>query len=359
MIGRLAVARIQLSLVALLLALGFAVALAVSPSTPASSGAARTVSCRQVAYSVQVLGGKHTLRGTLCREPGGTPPRAVLVLVHGSTYSRVYWDFPVNPARYSAPRILARVGYLTLAIDRLGSGESDRPPSDQVTADVSADALHQVISQLRRGPGTRTRSGKVFVAGHSSGATLSIREAAQFDDVDGVVVTGFMHSFGSGSDLFEAMIHPAAEDPKFANDPSIPAGYNTTRPGLRLLWYYAFNADERIFEADEQTKDAMPGADSGGFVEELLDGTFARQVDVPVLDLVGSRDRDFCTPPDCPEAENEASFYPASPDFEIVVRPRTGHVLNLHLNAAKTTALIRRWADRHSARSRYAGAGKP
>jgi pimeloyl-ACP methyl ester carboxylesterase len=351
-IGWLAMGRVQLLLVALVCALGVALALGGPGSTPVSSAAGSTASCREVAYPVRVLGGQHTLRATLCRPLGGPRPRAALVLVHGSTYSRVYWDFPVKSARYSATRILARAGYLTLTIDRLGSGESDRPPSDQVTADVSADALHQVISQLRSDAGTRTRSGKVFVVGHSSGATLSIREAAQFDDVDGIVVTAFMHSSGPGSELFEPMIHPAAEDPKFDNDPSIPAGYSTTRPGVRLLWYYPFNADERVVEADEQTKDAMPGADSGGFVEELLDGTFARQLHVPVLDLVGSHDLNFCTPPDCKEAASEASFYPASPEFQIIVRPRTAHNLNLHLNAAKTTALIRRWADRHSARPR-------
>jgi pimeloyl-ACP methyl ester carboxylesterase len=273
-----------------------------------------------------------------------------LVLVHGSTYSRIYWDFPVNPARYSATRILARAGYLTLAIDRLGSGESDRPPSDQVTADVSASALHQVISRLKSGPGTRTRSGKVLVVGHSSGSTLAIREAARFADVDGLVITGFMHSFGS-ADFFEQSIYPAADDPKFENDSSIPSGYTTTRPGVRLVWYYAFNADEAVYAADERTKDAMPGADSGGFVDELLGlggGPFARQVDVPVLAIVGERDLGFCTPPGCDQADNEAASYPASPDFRMIVRPRTGHSVSLHRDAPETTDLIRRWADRHS-----------
>jgi hypothetical protein len=161
-----------------------------------------------------------------------------------------------------------------------------------------------------------------------------------------------MHSFGPGSELFLGMMHPAAEDPKFENDPSIPAGYVTTRPGVRLIWYYAFNADEQVYLADEQTKDAVADGDPSGFVEELLNGTFARQLDVPVLDLIGERDLSFCTPPDCPEAGDEASFYPASPDFRIVTRPRAGHALNLHLNAPTTTALIRRWADRHSGRPR-------
>jgi pimeloyl-ACP methyl ester carboxylesterase len=342
-------ARVRLALVGL--ALGAAFSLGVSGSARASSAVGRAVSCQEVAFAVQVLGASHTLRGTLCRPLGARTPRATLVLVHGSTYSRVYWDFPVDPGRYSATRLLARAGYLTLAIDRLGSGESDRPPSDQVTADASASALHQVISRFRSGSGTRTRSGKVLVVGHSSGSTLAIREAAQFADVDGLVITGFMHSFGS-ADFFEQMIYPAADDPKFRDDSSIPSGYTTTRPGVRLLWYYGFNADEAVFAADEATKDAMPGADAGGFLDELLGlngGPFAGQLDVPVLDIVGERDLGFCTPPGCDQANSEASSYPASPDFQMVVRPRTGHAVSLHLDAPQTTDLIRHWADRESA----------
>jgi pimeloyl-ACP methyl ester carboxylesterase len=334
---------------ALLVALVLTLGLATPGSTPVASAAGASATCEQAHFSVHVLGGPHTLRGTLCRPSRGRP-RAALVLVHGTTYSRVYWDFPVDPSRYSAVRLLAGAGNLTLAIDKLGSGQSDRPPADRLTADVSSDALHQVISRLRSDSAMRTTSGKVFLVGHSSGSALSIREAAQFDDVDGVVATGFMHSFGSGSNLFLGMMHPAGEDPKFENDSSIPVGYVTTQPGVRIIWYYPFNAHERVFLTDEQTKDAVADGDPSGFVDELLNGTYARQLDVPVLDLIGDRDLSFCTPPGCAAAEDEHTFYPASPDFQITVRPRTGHNLNLHRNGARTTNLIRRWVDRHSRR---------
>lgn len=323
----------------------FAAVIAGLWTRPASSSGAGA-DCRPLALSVQVPA-QHTLRGTVCGPAGPRRPRAALVLVHGSTYDRTYWDFPIDRSRYSALRLLAARGYLTLAIDRLGSGTSDRPPVEQVTADADAGALHHVVRRLREDTAMRTRSGKVFLIGHSSGSTVAIREAAQFDDVDGVVSTGFLHNLGApGGEMFEPMLHPAAEDAKFRDDPSIPQGYVTTRPGVRVNFVYPFNADERVVDADEATKDAYPAND--GFIEELLNATYSRQLDVPVLIVIGARDLFACLPPTCPEADAESGFYPASPDFQIIVRPRVGHNPNLHRDARETTNLIRRWADQHA-----------
>jgi hypothetical protein len=36
---------------------------------------------------------------------------------------------------------------------------------------------------------------------------------------------------------------------------------------------------------------------------------------VPVLAVFGDRDLSNCTPPTCPQADAEASFYPKSPHF--------------------------------------------
>jgi pimeloyl-ACP methyl ester carboxylesterase len=331
-----------LTLVVLASALAVVVATAVPRATSASSGepGAR---CRHVEFSVQVLGGPHKLAGTQCQPATGRPPRAAVVLVHGTTYNHRYWDFSIDPQRYSAARILASAGYVTLSVDLLGVGGSDRPPATEVTADVSASALHQAIEHVRSDPAARTSSGKLFLVGHSSGSTLAVREAATFGDVDGVVSTGFLHSTGSAATLFPAMIHPAAGDPKFENDPSIPAGYITTRPGVRGIFYYPFNAEERVVSEDEATKDAPPGGDPSGLAEERATGTYARRLTAPVLVLIGQRDLSFCSPPACPQAAKEAGFYPASPDLEVVTRPRAAHDLNLQRSAPETTDIIRRW----------------
>lgn len=304
--------------------------------------------CREVQFAVQVLASAQTLHALLCT-PASEVPQSAVVLVHGSTYDRAYWDFPVEPSTYSASRILAGHGHLTLTIDRLGSGASSRPPSKRVTPGVSADALHQVVAQLKRDTTMETRSGKVFLVGHSSGSALSIREAAQYKDVDGVVVTGFIHHAGPGGALFPAMTHLAAEDVTFSDDSSIPHGYTTTQPGVRSIFYYPLNVAEEVLVADEETKDAMPGIDSSGFVEELTTGSLARSLAIPVLSIVGTHDLLFCTPPNCPEVNDEKDFYSASPDVEVIIRPKTGHNLNLHRDALETTNIIGDWLGRQAA----------
>jgi hypothetical protein len=70
------------------------------------------------------------------------------VLVPGLTYGASYWNFPVDPARYSYVRAATAAGYATLAIDRLGTGASDHPPAAQVTAMSEAFARHDVVDRL-------------------------------------------------------------------------------------------------------------------------------------------------------------------------------------------------------------------
>lgn len=340
------------SLIAIALSLIAIIAFA-SASSPLADAAETSIpgpsaSCSNVSYAVKELGTTYTMRGTLCRPPKGKRARAAALLVHGDTYSRVYWDFPDEPSRYSAARILAADGYMTLAIDRLGSGASDLPPNDQFTPDVGADAIHQVVSQLRRLAAKETSTGRVFAAGHSGGSTVVLRESVEFGDVDGLILTGFMHGFGPASKVVEATFHLASEDPAFANNPAIPPGYITTRPASRGVWYYPFAAEEHVFATDEKTKSYLPGNDSSGFVQEILTGALAPQVKVPVMVMVGAWDLVVCTPPSCPEASKEAAHYSASPDVRVIVRPRTGHDLNLHTNAPQTIDLMRRWLDEHS-----------
>ena len=296
-----------------------------------------------------------TIRSTVCRPTHGAP-RATVVLVHGSTYDRHYWDpRDLDPERYSALRLLAARGYQVVAIDRLGSGASTRLSDEAQTADASASAIHAVIQQLRRTQTWQTSSGKVFVVGHSSGSSLAIRECATYHDCDGLVITGLLHTPGIGADLFLPMLHPAKEDPKFKDDPSIPAGYVTTIPGeshgVRVLWYdvYGGNVDPTVIAYDERVlKDAMPGVDSGGFVDEVFSGQpRSREIDQPVLVIIGEHDYSHCDPPDCrPNARAEIDFWPKVPEFQLELVPNAGHVLNLHENAAKTTGRIGRWLDR-------------
>ncbi len=55
------------------------------------------------------------------------------LLISGATEGHNYRDFPLQPERYSYVRALANAGYDACNFDRIGIGESDHPPVDQVT----------------------------------------------------------------------------------------------------------------------------------------------------------------------------------------------------------------------------------
>src|SRR5712675_837809 len=67
-------------------------------------------------------------------------PSTLQILVSGSTYSHLYWDWPTAP-EYSYVRWMAEHGYATLNLDRLGIGISSHPPGEQVTVEAHAAAV--------------------------------------------------------------------------------------------------------------------------------------------------------------------------------------------------------------------------
>src|ERR1700761_7316660 len=75
---------------------------------------------------------RYQLAGWLCAD-GSPRGRAVQVLIPGLTYGASYWNFPLDPGRYSYVRAATAAGFATLALDRLGTGPSSHPPAAAVT----------------------------------------------------------------------------------------------------------------------------------------------------------------------------------------------------------------------------------
>src|SRR3954454_12848299 len=63
---------------------------------------------------------------------GGQHGGTLLLLLSGSTYDHRYWDMPGVGSEYSFVDAAHEAGYATLNIDRLGVGNSSKPPADQV-----------------------------------------------------------------------------------------------------------------------------------------------------------------------------------------------------------------------------------
>lgn len=302
--------------------------------------------CEEVRFSVALSAGEpanYQVVGWLCRKHGPRP-QTVQVLLSGATYGHIYWDFPLRPEQYSYVQALTVTGYATFNLDRIGIGGSDHPSQELVTVESNAFVVHQIVQALRDG---RLGSfSKIILVGHSIGSAIAQVEAATYADVDAIVITAFLHTFGPSFFAVPAAFYPAENDPRFANQ-NLPSGYLTTVPGVRgTLFYWGPSAEADVIALDEATKETITIGEATSLLQ-FFGGNAARNIRVPVLIAVGQYDMVWCTPPACPEAQVEPVYYAPDADLEIHVIPNAGHDLNLDLNSSVWFALVRDWSQRH------------
>jgi pimeloyl-ACP methyl ester carboxylesterase len=152
--------------------------IALAAVTLAASSASAV--CRNVSVPVAIADGQpanQQLSARLC-EPGasGAAARTLLVLVHGITYDRNYWDIP-DPTghtdRYSFVSAALRAKFSTLSVDRIGARQSSHPLSALVDIDSNAHTVHQLIQAVPSGAIRRSGGGlfdTVVLVGHSYGS---------------------------------------------------------------------------------------------------------------------------------------------------------------------------------------------
>ena len=301
---------------------------------------AATKTCTTENFAVKaddLLPETYTIAGELC---GNDPAdrKTLLITAHGATYNHLYWNWPQSPETYS---FVQSQDVPVLNIDLLGSGASSQPLSLLVTMQSQAFVMHQVVQAMR----TRGFENIVLI-GHSSGSGMITLEASTYHDVDGVIVTGFLHQFSLGLLAVPFSLYPAALDPAFAG--MLDAGYLTTRPGARSNdgFYYAPTVDPDVIVYDDAHKDVVATPYAIGFPLIISDPSISQAVDVPVLSLVGQYDP-FCDGAHCPSAADEPTAWSPSAQLELHVIPDAGHNIHLHAIAAEIEyAHVREWLDR-------------
>jgi pimeloyl-ACP methyl ester carboxylesterase len=314
--------------------------------------------CQEVTVPVALADGQPAtdrLWGRLCT-PAGSQPKAVQVLLHGLTYSHLYWDFPYRPERYSYVDWATRAGYATLNLDRIGIGRSSHPPSGQVTLQSNAFTVHQAVQGLRSGALTGHPYRKVLLAGHSFGAEIAKFEAATYQDVDGLILSGNAHR--ESPSAFEGRAaelgQPVSEVPHLAAlVPPGDDGYLTVREPFRQeLMYYLPSADPLVVALDIATRQTVTLGELAT-IEAARDPAVTGRIRVPILFVNGDRDRLICAADagnDCSSAaavvRDEQPNYPNAP-VDAFLLADTGHVVNLHRGAPTAYRAAIAWADRH------------
>lgn len=309
------------------------------------------------------------IAGRLCTPKGGA--KAIVLALHGITYTSEYWDSQYQPDRYSFARRAMKAGYAMLAIDRLGYGRSAHPLGAAVTLDVQAAAAHHIITQLRAGAIGGAKYPYVALLGHSYGSGTSWLETSRWNDADVVIATGW------GSTIqtlplarFFSGFYPAMLDPTFADKISDP-NYLAPLPNGRAqnFLYDLSNVDPRMIDYDENVlRDTVTtgegltfynrfGAIPGTYVPttseelELPLSTHTRNIKVPTFLVNGTNELFFCgsDTKNCNDAEAlrkaQMPYFSAEACLRTAVIENAGHDLNLQLNAQKTYDVVLEWLD--------------
>ena len=122
-----------------------------------------------------------------------------------------------NNYNYSYVNSALAAGYSTLAIDRLGIGNSSHgDPFNEIQAQAEVEALNEITKKLRSGsiPEIKTPYKKVIHVGHSFGSVQSYWLSALYpNNTDGLVLTGFsvatqfLAYFAAGNDFHSARLN--------------------------------------------------------------------------------------------------------------------------------------------------------
>lgn len=322
----------------------------------------------QVDLSAHGIPGPSYMRAEFCVPPGNSRPTPTTIdfFVHGSSYNRHYWDFPLMSQHYSMTDNAIEHGHATLAVDRIGTGDSTLPPSFLVGLEVVLDSLHQTLQQIRDG-----RFGAYdTVVYHGNSLTSAygwVLASRHPEDIDLLVSTGLSHfTRPSFLGLVQSGTRPATDDERFADLPGIDPGYLAVLPGLRdEMFIHAPNAHPRVLVQDEMLTDIV----SARLIGESLPLVWsppdsphpfhaldpandpAQGVMVPVLFVIGEFDNTTCGGPDgypcdvATIAALEAPYWNPNNQPEIHVVPNTGHALNLHYSGPSTMEMILDWID--------------
>jgi pimeloyl-ACP methyl ester carboxylesterase len=325
----------------LILACALACGTLFALAMPARAAASLAPACSSYKLNVRIADpgpADQTLWGQLCY-PGTARPSAVQLLVHGSTYNHLYWNFPVGNGLYSYVKAAALAGYATFNVDRIGDGASSHPPSTQLDLPAGAVALHDVITALRSGALDGHAFSRVAWIGHSLGSFHAWYEIPRYHDVDAAILTGSLHAINPEANT---IVYPAVQDPKFA-DSGLDTGYVTTLPGHRDFFYDPATADPAVIAADEANKDVAALTPSPALPTPM-------DITVPVLLVSGERDRAQCvavTSFDCSDPASvrsfESQFYKPETHLTVKMIPGTGHDLALSTTAPAADAVMLSW----------------
>jgi alpha-beta hydrolase superfamily lysophospholipase len=253
-------------------------------------------------------------------------PRAIIVLLHGRTWSSLpNFDLQVPGERRSLMDALVDGGVHVFAVDLRGYGATPRDTSGWLTPDRAIADVHAVIAWIKQRPPRLP----IYLFGLSRGAMVAAMVAQQRPEtIAGVVLLGF----GFDPDAQIAVSDPPARPPMARTLADAAAADFVTKdaftaPTVSAFVRAALRADPvRVDWRDEHQFNAFRPA----------------QVQAPVLLIHGDRD------PETPMALEAKLFTRfATPDKAWVVLPGADHAAHLEKSQVHLVRTIVWFIRRH------------
>jgi pimeloyl-ACP methyl ester carboxylesterase len=282
---------------------------------------------------------------------------AVLFCVPGMSYGKEYFDLPIED--HSFARAAAAAGHVVVAVDNVGTGDSERPAdAGAVTLAAMAAANAALAARVRERlaagelvPGLPPiASARTIGIGHSLGGCLVLLQQAAFASFGAIAVLGFSNQPLEG--IYEDHEREAeltdAERFAWATEHLPPKLWGRTwgeldpyfelpRENFHEL-FYAPGTDEEVIAADTATATSTPRTAAIETTIPRVSAAAAAAIDVAVLLAYGATDLS-------PDPLAEVATYPAAPDITLLRLARSAHCHNLSPDRHLLARRLLSWAD--------------
>lgn len=303
--------------------------------------------CRTYRFPVKMSPSSTTyyeVFGDFCTRQPLNADTTVQILLAGGANNTSYWDWPLEPEKYSYVRHATQAGYAVLNVDRLGYGKSDHPDPTEIDFSVGGYVVHQLVQYLKQGAlGHKFK--KVVLNGHSLGGMVAWYSASQHQSADAVIVGGIGHNFSEVAlkAVFNAL-QPVENNPRFGRGLGWKPGYlvvtlTPNAPESGHDWYTAY------------LEDTVTIGELQSLMAASRDYSITKNIRVPVLFAMGDQDIRWCTTTgDCntdPVFTTEANYYGPQAKFESFIVPNTGHLINKSPGAEVFYEKVDSWLQSH------------
>jgi pimeloyl-ACP methyl ester carboxylesterase len=277
---------------------------------------------------------------------------AVLLCLAGGTYDRHYWHIDIDGyPGYSFAEHLGDAGYVVIAVDHLGIGDSTDPIASGpvglgLLAKGDAEVARQVRERLRHGdlhedlPPTNA---PLIGVGHSMGACLTTMVQVTTHPYDAVVLLGYGVQI---TNVYQDTPDAAELEERIQQTIEVSCQLTGAKPTDAHLYaprgyladlFYAGEVPQDVIDADTAVQSRTPLRAAAEVTTPGMVERYAHQVDVPLFLGFGAA-LDVS-----PNPYAEPANYTGSPDVTLHLVPSSGHCHNFASHRTQLWDRIARW----------------